>query len=130
MARSQSIGQQIWTRAVAETRLPSSHPSAGLLLLPALNAVLDMATTRTMALQVHPPGVVYALLFGLGLFCSLLAGYRMAAGTLRSWLHILGFTLITVVVVYVTLDIEYPRTGLFRLQSADQLLHDAREGMK
>jgi hypothetical protein len=78
----------------------------------------------------RPPGFIYVLLFGLGLVCSLPAGYRMAMGPLRSWIHILGFTIITVVVVYVTLDMEYPRTGLFHLESADQLLVEAREGMK
>jgi hypothetical protein len=130
MARSRKLGGEIWARAVAATRVQGSYPGAGRLLLPALNSMLDIATTRTMALQAHPPGFIYVLLFGLGLVCSLLAGYRMAMGPLRSWIHILGFTVITVVVVYVTLDMEYPRTGLFHLESADQLLVEAREGMK
>ena len=51
-------------------------------------------------------------LFGLGLICSLLAGYRMSSGQHRSWLHILGFTVLTVIIVYVMLDVEYPRCGL------------------
>jgi hypothetical protein len=130
MARSRTLGGEIWARAVAATRVPGSYPGGGRLLLPALNSMLDIATTRTMALQAHPPGFIYVLLFGLGLVCSLLAGYRMAMGPLRSWIHILGFTVITVVVVYVTLDMEYPRTGLFHLESADQLLVEAREGMQ
>jgi multidrug transporter EmrE-like cation transporter len=128
--RAKKLQEEVWNAAVSATRLPSSHPAAGLLLLPALNTMIDIATTRTMALQSHPPGVVYALLFGLGLICSLLAGYRMAIGPQRSWVHILGFTVITVVIVYVTLDMEYPRTGLIQLQTADQLLLDARERMK
>lgn len=44
--------------------------------------------------------------------CSLLAGYRMASAQNRSWLHILGFTVITVIVVYVILDLDYSREGL------------------
>ena len=100
------------------------------MLPPALNDMIDMVTTRTMAMQLHPPRVVYALLFGLGLICSLLAGYRMATGPQRSWLHIFGFTVITVIVVYVALDIEYPRTGFFRLEAADEVLVQLREGMK
>jgi hypothetical protein len=130
MANSKEIREEIWTKAVVATRLPSSHPAAGWVLLPALNSMIDMATTRTMALQVHPPRIIYALLFGLGLICSLLAGYRMAGGQHRSWLHILGFTVITVIVVYVVLDIEYPRAGLIRLESADQVLVELRQEMK
>jgi hypothetical protein len=130
LANSKKIQEEIWTDAIAATRLPSAHPAAGWLLPPALNNMIDIVTTRTMALQVHPPRIIYALLFCLGLICSLLAGYRMATGPRRSWLHILGFTVITVIVVYVILDIEYPRTGLFRLQAADELLVKVREGMK
>jgi uncharacterized membrane protein YedE/YeeE len=130
MANSKNIQVQIWSEAVAATRLTSSHPAAGWLLLPALNNMIDITTTRTMALQMHPPRIIYGLLFGLGLICSLLAGYRMATGQRRSWLHILGFTVITVIVVYVVLDIEYPRAGLIRLEAADHALIELRQNMK
>jgi hypothetical protein len=130
MSESKQLQEEIWTQAVATSRLPNSHPDAGKLLLPALNNMIDIATTRTMSLQIHPPRIIYALLFGLGLICSLLAGYRMASGQHRSWLHILGFTVLTVIIIYVMLDVEYPRTGLIRLETADQLLVHLRESMK
>jgi hypothetical protein len=130
MVQSKKIQEEMWIEAVSATRLPDSHPAAGLLLLPALNNMIDMATTRTMALQVHPPRIVYALLFVVGLISSLLAGYRMSSAQKRSWLHILSFAFLTVVIVYVMLDIEYPRTGLIRLESADRLLFNLRETMK
>ena len=130
MANTQKIQQEVWTAAVAATPLPDSHPSSGLLLLPAINSMFDIATTRTMALQLHPPRIIYALLLGLGLICSLLAGYRMSSGQHRSWVHILSFTVLTVVIVYVMLDVEYPRTGLIRLDHSDEALVDLRARMK
>src|SRR6478736_1208626 len=130
MAKSKKIQEEIWSNAVAATLLPNSHPDAGKLLLPALNNMIDMATTRTMALQLHPPRIVYWLLFGLGLLCFLLAGYRMAIGQQRSWIHILCFSVITIIVVYVILDVEYPRAGLIRLETSDQMLVQVRENMK
>lgn len=130
MAHSKKVQEEIWTKAVAATALPNRHPDAGKLLLPALNSMIDITTTRKMALQTHPPNIIYELLFSLGLICSLLAGYRMAIGQHRSWLHILSFAVITVIVVYVIIDVEYPRAGLIRLQGFDQLLVDVREGMK
>jgi hypothetical protein len=129
MVRSKKIQEEIWTEAVAATQLAKSHPDAGKLLLPALNSMIDITTTRTMALQTHPPNIIYALLFSLGLICSLLAGYRMATGQHRSWLHILSFVVIAVIVIYVIIDVEYPRTGLIRLEGYDQLLVNVREGM-
>ncbi|HVN44648.1 MAG TPA: hypothetical protein VMT66_05300 [Steroidobacteraceae bacterium] len=129
MAASEQLQQRIWSSAVVATELPGAHRDAGKLLLPAVNAMIDIATVRAMALQIHPPRIIYALLFCLALICSLLAGYRMGGAPSRSWLHILGFTLVTVVVVYVILDVEYLREGLIRLQTADQLLIKARATM-
>jgi hypothetical protein len=130
IVKSKRLQEQIWAEAVPATLLPHSHPDAGKLLLPALNNMIDIFTTRTMALRVHPPAIVYMLLFGLSLICALLAGYRMSIGQRRSWLHMLGFTFITAIIVYVILDIEYPRAGLIRLEAPDQVLLNIRERMK
>jgi hypothetical protein len=129
VAKSKGIQEQIWTKAIEATQLRDSHTDAGKLLLPAINNMIDINTTRWMAIQTHPPIIIYVLLFVLGLICSLLAGYRMATGQHRSWLHILSFAVITVVVIYVIIDVEYPRAGLIRLHAFDQVLADVREGM-
>ena len=129
MVKTEALQRQIWANAVPATELPGAHRDAGKLLLPALNNMIDMTTVRTMSIQIHPPTIVYVLLFGVALTCSLLAGYRMASAPHRSWLHILGFAVITVVVVYVILDLDYLREGLIRLQAADQLLLKARAAM-
>jgi len=130
MAESRKIQEEIWAKAFDATRLPDSHPDAGKLLLPALDSMIDITRTRTTAPQIHSPRVIYALLFGLGLIGSLLAGYRMAIDRNQSRLHILGFAVITVIIVYVILEVEYPKTGLIRLEAADQLLVDVRSDMK
>jgi len=129
MANTQKLQGEIWASAVTGTELAGAHRDAGWLLLPALNNMFDIATVRTMSVQIHPPTIVYLLLFCLALMCSLLAGYRMASGQHRSWLHILGFTAVTAVVVYVILDLDYLHEGLIGLQTAHQLLIKAREAM-
>jgi hypothetical protein len=40
---------------------------AGKLLLPALNEMIDITTTREMAANLHPPAINFILLFALGL---------------------------------------------------------------
>jgi len=54
MAKSKELQEEIWTQAVEATRLPTSHPDEGKLLLPAINNMIDLATTRTMTLQIPP----------------------------------------------------------------------------
>jgi hypothetical protein len=100
------------------------------LLLPALNAVFDIATTRTMAAQMHPPKVVFGMLAGLARARSLLAGYGMAASRTLSWIHMVAFAAMLALAVYVILDMEFPRFGLIRVDAFDQVLIDVRASMK
>ena len=130
LSRSEELQREIWAKATDATRSPDSHPDAAKLLLPALNQMIDITTTRTMAARIHPPLIIFGLLFVLALLCSLLAGFGMAGSKQRSWLHILAFAAITVISVYVILDIEYPRAGLIRLDAYDQVLVELRETMK
>ena len=129
LAKADGLQRQIWRQAVAASRAESAQPAAAILLLPALNAMIDITTTRTMVTQMHPPTVVFAMLFGLALAASLLAGYGMTGGKVRSWFHMLGFALVMAVAVYVILDLEYPRLGLIRVDAFDQALVDLRQSM-
>lgn len=70
------------------------------------------------------------MLFGLALAYALLAGHGMADGTARSWLHIVSFTAIIAVVVYVILDLEFPRLGLLQVEAVDQALEALLQSMK
>jgi len=128
LARSVELQQDIWTQAVAACRAESS-PAATMLLLPALNSMIDITTTRTMATQMHPPPVIFVMLFGMALAASLLAGLGIAPGR-RRWLHMLGFAAAMAIAVYVILDLEYPRLGLIRMDAFDQALVDLRDSMK
>ena len=130
LARSQELQGAIWTAAVGATRLEGAHPDAGKLLLPALNSMIDVSTTRTMADRTHPAPVIFYLLVALALGCALLAGHAMAARKERSWLHILSFVVTTVLAIYVILDLEYPRVGLFRIDAYDYPLIDLLASMK
>ncbi len=129
-ARSAVLQQQIWNAALDATRRPEAHPDAGKLLIPALNEMIDITTTRFMAVRTHPPHIVYGLLFVLGLVCSSLAGFGMAGRARRSWIHILSFALISVITVYTILDIEYPRVGLVRLDAYDNVMASLRATMR
>lgn len=128
LARSVEIQGEIWRDAVAAcTAAPTSSPT--ILLLPALNAMIDITTTRTMATQNHPPMVIFAMLFGLALASALLAGHGMA-GRPRSWVHFIGFAAAIAIAAFVTLDIEFPRLGVIRVDAFDRALIELRTSMQ
>lgn len=128
-AAAERVGADLWRAAVAAVQ-PPSMPAAATLLLPALNEAFDIAAARTMATRRHPPRIVHALLFLLALSGALFAGYGMGLCKRRRWLHTIGFSLVICGTVGVTLDIEYPRQGLIRLDAFDKTLADVRAGMK
>ena len=125
-----SLQQEIWREAIASLRTSAAPLEVAVVLLPALNAMIDITTTRTMAVYVHPPVIIFVMLFALAWVSSLLAGYDMASGKLRSWFHMLCFATAVAVTVFVILDLEYPRTGLIRVNAFDQALVELRESMK
>jgi hypothetical protein len=123
--RGNQLQQQIWSHAVNHCKEPTP---CMMLLLPALNSMIDITTTRTMMSQFHPPMIIFILLIVFSLAAALLAGYGMA-GPSRSWIHILGFSLAMATTVYVILDVEYPRIGFIRIDHTDQVLIDLRKSM-
>jgi hypothetical protein len=76
-ARSAKLQSEIWALAVSSTR-EAGTAQTPMLLLPALNAMFDITTTRTEAAGVHPPLMIFGMLGALTLACSLFAGYDMA----------------------------------------------------
>lgn len=129
LAKSNILQGELWRQAVGASRAEGVPAAAPILLLPALNAMIDITTTRTMATLMHPPAIVFVMLFALALAASLLADYGMTGSKVRSWLHMLGFALVMAFAVYVILDIEYPRLGLIQVEAFDQALVDLRESM-
>ncbi len=130
LSNVKKLQEKIWSQAVAASQAQGASPTAPMLLLPALNQMIDITTTRTMALQLHPPFIIFGMLFLVALASALLAGYAMAGGKDRKWLHVFGFALVIALTVYVILDIEFPRLGLIRVDAFDQALTDLLKSMK
>jgi hypothetical protein len=128
-ARATALQGEIWTDSIAALR--SATPQASLLLVPALNDMIDITTTRSIALRTHTPPIILVALVVLTLICSLLVGYGLAGGKpFATNLHMIGFALMMTVTIYVILDLDHPRVGLIRLDYVDQALADVRAGMK
>jgi len=126
---TERLQKDIWAGTLAAGRRPDTQGHAMMLLVPALNDMIDITTTRTAATQNHPPSVIFILLAGLSLIGSLLVGYSMSANRHRSWLHTIAFAVVMSLAAYVIVDLEFPRMGLIRIGGADQILIDLRNSM-
>jgi len=126
LERTAAVQAELWAHATAACRERPDAVTAQ--LVPALNAVFDIATTRTMYREAHTPNIVYLVLAALAFASALLAGIAVA-GSARSWVHMIGFPLLLSVTIYVILDLEYPRVGLLRLDATEQVLVELRQSM-
>ena len=130
LAEGAALQEDIWTKALTASRRPEAPAQAAMLLLPALNEMIDITTTREMATRNHPPLAVFLLLCGLSLVGALLVGYGTSTNKDRSWFHTVVFAAILSLTVYVIVDLEFPRLGLIRVDAADQTLIDLRKSMQ
>jgi hypothetical protein len=129
LARSLKLQSEIWSLAVSSSQ-KSATPQAMMVLLPALNAMIDITTTRTEAAILHSPPIIWVMLGTLTFACALFAGYDMACRKHLNLLHSAAFAVVLAVTVYVIIDLEYPRLGLFQMSDSDRVLVQLRESMK
>lgn len=125
----QDAQNKLWSACVAACA-KSPTPAATTLMIPALNELFDLATVRTAMTEMHVPAIVVATLFIIAMGSALLAGFGMSAASDRNLLHFLGFALLIAFVVYVILDMEFPRLGMLRVDAFDSYLEAARAAMK
>jgi len=128
LGRSNALQAQIWQAGVAGCK-SSNNPRECTLLLPALNDMIDITSARTMALETHPPGMVYWLLAVLVFASALMAGLATGTAARRSWTHMIAFAVAMSLTIFIVLDLEFPRAGLIRIDSADRMLVELRQSM-
>ena len=128
LEESARVQARIWSQAIKATQ-EAQNPAVTSLVIPALNQMIDITTTRTMVLKTHPPLVIYMMLAIAALASAVLAGYGMAVRETRSWIHVLGFAALMAITIYVIMDLEYPRVGLIRIDDFDHVLVDLRKSM-
>jgi hypothetical protein len=126
---SVALQRKIWSESVAGCA-KATVPATTSLVLSSLNEMIDITTTRAMAAETHPPSFVLWGMAVLVLASALLAGYATAEAATRSRMHILVYSAIFAIAVYLIVDLEFPRVGLIRIDAADHFLVDVRNGMK
>jgi len=127
-ANSNALQLKIWSESIAAAR-QESNPAVLSLVLSSLNDMIDITTTRAVALETHPPMPIYVLLFVLALASSLVAGFGMGEQRKRPWLHTVVYAVALTVTIYTILDLEFPRVGIVRIDRYDQALINQRNSM-
>ncbi len=124
---ARELEAEIWRDTMAA--MPRALPGSISAITTALTRMFDVAEERYLMLLAHPPPAIYGLLIALALVCAALAGHHSSAGERHPWVLPLTFAGTLGIAIFVILDLEYPRAGLIRIDTADVLLEDARTEM-
>ena len=128
LAHSNELQKKLWADMVAGAKLTGS-PAVLSLVVSSLNDVIDIATVRLVALQTHPPLLIYATLVVLALSSATVAGFDMGENRKRPLLHTLVYAVALTATIYTIMDLEFPRIGIVRVDRYDQVLIDQRNSM-
>lgn len=126
---AETLQNKMWDIAINGCRSANTPNYCATLMLPALNSMFDITTSRIMASLNHPPIIIYAMLVALSLFSALLVGYDLPRSNRRNLLYMISYAIVISVVLYIIIDMELPHYGLISIDNADQILLDMANSM-
>jgi len=124
LAAADSISAQCWNQVSAFSRTPNSLVMTSQ-MIPALNAMIDIVTTRESSRTNVVPRLIIDVLVLLTVVSSFLAGYGNK-GHERNPILVLAFTLMTTLALYLVMELDRPRQGLINLKPAEQMIVNLR----
>lgn len=125
LARVPPLQDRMWKAGLDGT---AGNPQLALLVLPALNDVIDLHTIHLSAARRHiPPPIMVALLASAALSLAVAAFGNGQLGRRHAVLN-LAYGLVLSIALWMTIDLDYPRYGLIRVNNAP--LAEALASMK
>lgn len=119
LRRSESIQPLIWKAAVDGVK---KSPQFDKTVLPPLNELIDLNTIRlSLAYRHNPLSVVMVLIMG-SLIALLTKGFVCGLRRHRHWMFTGGLTFVMFLVLWLVLDLDYPRNGF--IQTKQTLMID------
>lgn len=113
LQKSNEYSGEIW-KLVTRLSQDKDNSLRSQQMIPAVNAMMDMITTRDSDRNAHVPESIYWLLFLLTLTGSFIMGYG-SKGKRFNWILVSGFALMTVMTIYLILDLDRPRRGIINM---------------
>jgi hypothetical protein len=127
LKQGEVLQSKLWNRAAMEGRNRENvHQTAQ--MIPALNAMIDITTTRNAVNIDKVPNVVIYLLLIICITCSFMVGY--ASQSRPDWVVMIGFSIMISFTVFLIIDLDRPRKGIITLNSVNTQMLQLREMFK
>jgi hypothetical protein len=120
-----SIGKQVWS-IVANYAKTDNITTKTSELIPALNAMIDITTTRRAAGEATIPDSIMYFLFALCFCSAFLLGYDNKHKKIDR-IVLVGFAVMLSITVYMIIDLDRPRSGLINMDTPNEKMIELRE---
>lgn len=122
-----AIGKKIWS-ITAEYAKKDDITTRTSELIPALNDMIDITTTRRAAGESTIPDSIMYFLFTLCVCSSFLLGYDNKRKI--DWVILIGFSVMLSITVFTIIDLDRPRSGLINMDGPNEKIIELREMFK
>lgn len=120
--RSARLRENLWQQNIAACREAACPVTTVTLMSTALDEMFAFPVKQSLMARMHPPRIVFGTLYGLALLCAFLVGYDLSNIRSRLWHYAFAFPFTMTAMIWVILDLEYPRLGINRLHQLESLL--------
>jgi uncharacterized membrane protein (DUF485 family) len=125
--KADSVGKVVWSIVATYARVDNTTTRTSE-MIPALNAMIDITTTRMAAGEATIPDPIMYFLFMLCLGSAFLLGYEK--GNKIDWIVVIGFGLMLSLTVYAIIDLDRPRSGLISMDTPHRKMEELRSMFK
>lgn len=112
ITRAEQLHAAIWLAGVAGV---GETPTATVVVMQALNEVIDLHAARVDALHRHLPAAVVLLLLVTAMLVAASTGFGTGLTGVRHVWGSIAFVVVTAAVLALTLDLDFPRAGFVRV---------------
>lgn len=124
--RSAAKGLEIWQLA-AQLSGNNANYLAAMQMTPALNNMLDIATTRGYNSANRVPDTIMYFLFLTLLITAFFIGFSSKDPNHFDWITSIGFCLVTALVCFTLLDLDQPKRGFITTETAHGAIMDLKQ---
>ncbi len=128
IVKAGEISGRIWKRVALQAQNPNNI-AITTQMIPALNDMIDIVTTRDASRISRVPRLVLLVLLGLVLISAFVLGSDYN-GKKRNRILILGYAMAMTLTLTLIVELDRPREGLINLNAIEQKMIDLRELVK
>lgn len=126
---SERLKDAIWS-SISDISSATKPEFVALGLIDSFNKMTGNPADQLADERNHVPKIIYLLIFVLSMMAALVAGFGMAEHAKIPIIRIITFSTAVALTIYVIIDLEYPRSGVFNSVRTNVMLQNVIDGMR